>query len=81
MIIMARYFSIGIEPLLGSVVLSICYSSLFSANEKYCSSARMMWSRRVMRTDSAALVSLAAMMLSNLVGEGFPLTWLWTVTM
>lgn len=34
-----------------------------------------------MRTDSAALVSLAAMMLSNLVGEGFPLTWLWTVTM
>lgn len=57
------------------------YNFLFSANEKYCSFARMMWSRRVMRTDSAAWVSFAAIALSNFVGEGFPLTWLCTVTM
>ena len=30
------------------------YSFLLSLNEKYCSSARMIWSRKVIRTDSAA---------------------------
>ena len=32
-------------------------------------------------SDSAAWVSFAAIALSNFVGEGFPLTWLCTVTM
>ena len=35
------------------------YSFLLSLKEQYCSSARMIWSRRVMRTDSATWVSLA----------------------
>ena len=33
---------------------NVRYSFLFSENEKYCSSARMIWSRKIIRTDSAA---------------------------